>query len=174
ATRHRVALLYLRAPSDPPLDTTLQERCELVEEVMRPDPGFSLAEGWSRLNSLLRARPLWAAGSSVAAYGPRLRALARTWRPDIVQIEFPVMGQYLSALDGCPAPRVLTEYEPGAQVARDLLASLRGLSRLPSWLSWRAWERCEGAVIPQLPRLVPLIDRYPMPPATFRTHSPIS
>src|SRR5207237_1158874 len=79
ATRHRVALLYLRAPSDPPLDTTLQERCELVEEVMRPDPGFSLAEGWSRLNSLLRGRPLWAAGSSVAAYGARLRALARTW-----------------------------------------------------------------------------------------------
>ncbi|PYV03102.1 MAG: hypothetical protein DMG10_12550 [Acidobacteria bacterium] len=173
ATRHRVALLYLRAPSDPPLDTTLQERCELVEEVMRPDPGFSLAEGWSRLNSLLRARPLWAAGSSVAAYGPRLRALARTWRPDIVQIEYHVMGQYLSALDGCPAPRVLTEYEPGAQVARDLLDSRRGLARLPYWLSWRAWERFEGAVIGQVQAVVALTERDRLVLAPFAPHTPI-
>src|SRR5438128_2426016 len=64
ATRHRIALLYLRAPADPPVDTILQERCELVEEVMRPDPGFSFAQGWSRIGSLLRGRPLWAAGSA--------------------------------------------------------------------------------------------------------------
>ena len=154
ATRHRVALLYLRAPSDPPLDTTLQERCELAEAVMRPDPGFSLSQGWSRINSLLQGMPLWAAGSSVAGYGRRLRALAGAWQPDIVQIEYHVMGQYLFALDGCPAPRVLTEYEPGAKAARELLDSHRGLTRPAYWLSWLAWDRFEGAVIRQVDAVV--------------------
>ena len=39
ATRHQIALLYLRAPADLPLDPILQERCELVEEVVRAKGG---------------------------------------------------------------------------------------------------------------------------------------
>jgi glycosyltransferase involved in cell wall biosynthesis len=159
AIRHHIVLLYLRAPSDPPLDTMLQERCELVEEVIRPDPGFSLAQGWSRIGALLRGRPLWAAGSAVAAYRARVRTIAEAWRPDIVQVEYHVMGQYLSALDACPAPRVLTQYEPGAKAAHDLLETHRGLARLPFWLSWRAWERFERTIIRHVQAVVALTER---------------
>src|SRR5258708_32619693 len=33
AIRHPVALLYLRAATEPPLDDVLRQRCELVEEI---------------------------------------------------------------------------------------------------------------------------------------------
>ncbi|MDE3050301.1 MAG: hypothetical protein KGJ48_10415, partial [Nitrospirota bacterium] len=129
STHHRIALMYLRAPADPPLDPILRERCELVEEVMRPNPGFSLASGRARIRSLLRGWPLWVAGCSVAAFRSRVRVLAGTWRPDIVNVEFHVMGQYLSSLDDCPAPRLLIQHEPGAAAARDLWQSSRGIGR---------------------------------------------
>jgi len=154
ATRHHIALLYLRAPSEPSLDPTLKERCELVEEVMRPNPGFSLAQGWSRIGSLIRGRPLWVAGSAVTAYRARVRTIAKTWRPDIVQIEYHVMGQYLCALNGCRAPRVLTEHEPGAKAARDMWQSRRGFARAPHYLNQLAWERFERAIIGQVQAVV--------------------
>jgi glycosyltransferase involved in cell wall biosynthesis len=159
ANRHRIALLYLRAPADPPLDPVLQERCELVEEVVRPNPGFSLASGWARIRSLLRGWPLWVAGCSVAAYGARLRTIARTWRPHIVQIEYHVMAQYLSALDGYPAPRVLTEHEPGISAACDLWQSVRGISRVIRYFDMLAWKRFEQTITKRVHAIVVFTER---------------
>lgn len=154
STRDRIALIYLRAPADPPLDPVLQERCELVEEVRRPNPGFSLTSGWARIRSLLRGWPLWVAGCSVAAFRSRLRVLAGTWQPDIVNIEFHVMGQYLSALDDCPAPRLLIQHEPGASAARDLWQSRRGIARVIRYFDMLAWERFERIIISQVHAVV--------------------
>jgi polysaccharide biosynthesis protein PslH len=159
ATRHHVALLYLRAPTDPPLDPSLQEQVELVEEVTRPDPGFSLAELRSRLNSAIHFKPMWVIGSSVSAYKKRVRAIARAWRPDVVQIDYHVMGQYLSALDGCPAPRVLTEHEPGISAARDRWQSGRGLSRAMHYIDLRAWERFERTITKHVQAVVVFTER---------------
>jgi glycosyltransferase involved in cell wall biosynthesis len=64
-----------------------------------------------------------------------------------VQIEYHVMGQYLSALDGCPAPRVLIEHEPGAKVARELLRVHDGLARLPAFMDLLAWKRYERTIL---------------------------
>jgi polysaccharide biosynthesis protein PslH len=173
ATRHRIAMLYLRAPADPPVDAILQERCELVEEIIRPNPGFSLAQGWSRIGSLLRGWPLWAAGSAVAAYRARLRTLVSAWQPHIVQVEYHIMGQYLSALGACPAPRVLTEYEPGAKAARDQLDAHRGFARLAHWHNLLAWEHFERTIIRQVQAVVVLTesDRHALAP--FARHTPI-
>jgi glycosyltransferase involved in cell wall biosynthesis len=71
-----------------------------------------------------------------------------------VQVEFHVMGQYLPALDACPAPRVLTEHEPGVKAARDLLVAQRGFARLPHWLAFLAWERFERMIISQVQAVV--------------------
>ena len=71
-----------------------------------------------------------------------------------MQIEYHVMGQYLSALDACPAPRVLTEHEPGAKAARDLMDSHHGFARLTYWLGLLAWERFERSVIRQVQAVV--------------------
>ncbi|MBU6433294.1 MAG: glycosyltransferase [Nitrospirae bacterium] len=159
STHHRIALMYLRAPADPPLDPILRERCELVEEVMRPNPGFSLASGRARIRSLLRGWPLWVAGCSVAAFRSRVRVLAGTWRPDIVNVEFHVMGQYLSSLDDCPAPRLLIQHEPGAAAARDLWQSSRGIGRAIRYFDMLAWERFERTIISQVQSIVVFTER---------------
>ena len=159
STHHRIALIYLRAPADPPLDPVLQECCEMVEEVMRPNPGFSLASGQARIRSLLRGWPLWVAGCSVDAFHSRLRALVGTWRPDIVHVEFHVMGQYLSSLHDCLAPRLLIQHEPGASAARDLWKSSRGIARAIRYLDMLAWERYERTIIRQVQVIVVFTER---------------
>ena len=173
ATRHRIALLYLRAPVDPQLDTVLQERCEVVEEIIRPNPGFSLSQQWPRMRSLLRGWPMWAASCSVGEYSARVRTLARTWRPDIVHIEYHVMGQYLSSLDGCPAPRVLSEHEPGISAARDLLHSHRGLARIIYRLDLLAWQRFERSVISQVQAVIVFTERDQQALGEFQQQTPI-
>src|SRR5262244_287936 len=171
--RHHVALLYLRAATEPPIDNILKNRCELVEEVPRLGPGLSLAQRSSRVFSLLRGRPLWVAVTAVAEYRARLRRLVQTWRPDVIQIEFLVMGQYASSLDSCSAPRVLTQHEPGAKAARDLLDAHQGLARLIYWHNLFAWKRFEQAIITQVQAVVVFTepDRQALVP--FAAQTPI-
>ena len=159
ATRHHVALLYLRAAAEPPIDDLLKDRCEIVEEVLRLDTGWSLAQRSSRVLSLLRGRPLWVAVTAVSAYRTRLRRFVRAWKPDIIQIEFAVMGQYISALYDYPAPRVLTEHEPGAKAARGLRDSRKGLARATCRLAVLAWERFERSVFRQVHAVVVFTER---------------
>jgi glycosyltransferase involved in cell wall biosynthesis len=173
ATRHAIAVLYLRAPSELPADSMLQHRCDLVEPVARPEPGFCLTDGWSRIGSLARGLPMWAAGSAIKAYRARVRAVVKTWHPDIVQIEYPVMGQYLSALDGCRAPRVLTEHEPAAKAARDLLKGHRGVGRLGYWIDWLAWQRFERKIVKQVQAVVVFTERDRRELARFGSSTPI-
>src|SRR5437870_3436108 len=173
ASRHHVALLYLRTADEPPVDDILQKRCALIEEVIRPGINFSLAQQWSRLTLLLRGKPLWAIALAVAAYGQRARTLVRTWQPDIVQIEYHVMGQYLSALEACPAPRVLTEYEPGAAAARDLWQSQHGFARVMHYLDLLAWARYEPTIIKQFQAVVVFTERDRQAAAPPAKHTPI-
>ena len=155
------------------MDDILQKRCALIEEVIRPGINFSLAQQWSRLTLLLRGKPLWAIALAVAAYGQRARTLVRTWQPDIVQIEYHVMGQYLSALEACPAPRVLTEYEPGAAAARDLWQSQHGFARVMHYLDLLAWERYEPTIIKQVQAVVVFTERDRQAVAPSVQHTPI-
>lgn len=159
AVRHCVALLYLRTASDPPVDDMLRENCDLIEEVRRPDVSFGLGQRWSRLTSVLRGTPIWATGLSVAAYGERLSSIVRKWRPDIVQIEYHVMGQYLTALTGCSAPRILTQHEPGTAAAEDLWKANQGFARLARYLDMRAWERFERAIMKEIQAVVVFTER---------------
>jgi polysaccharide biosynthesis protein PslH len=177
ADRHQVALLYLRAAEEAPIDDSIAQRCALVEEVSRP----SLVEpsrhvGIRRLStviSLLRGSPLWVTDWAVANYGGRARALAQTWQPDIIQIEFHVMAQYLSALDACPAPRILTEHEPGARAARDLWRARQAEGRLVPYLNVWAWERFERSTIQQVQAVVVFTERDRQAIARFAGHTPI-
>lgn len=116
AERERVALLCLRLETEPPADELLRERCELLEEVPRPLVGSSPMRLWAqrqRLPLLLSGAPQWVVGCSVAAYGERLRRVLRSWRPDVVQMEYAVMGQYAGLVDRAAAARVLVEHDAG-------------------------------------------------------------
>lgn len=173
AARNRVALLCLRAATEPPVDEVLRKRCELVEEVIRPEGALAVVKHRTQLSLLLRGRPLWAIYTAVAEYEHRLRTVARTWRPDIVQIEFHVMGQYASALEDCPAPRVLTEHEPGAKAAHDVWQSSRGIARVTSYFNWLAWERFERTIIGQVQAIVVFTERDRQALAGLGSDTPI-
>jgi glycosyltransferase involved in cell wall biosynthesis len=163
AAGHEVAILCLRALDEPPLDQVLKDRCKLVEEIIRPGIGRSLAQRSSLkvrvITSLLRGKPGWATVWKVAKFEERLRTLVREWRPDIVQIEYHVMGQYLSALDDCAAPRVLTEHEPGAAAFRDLRNSHRGFARMLNHLKMLVWEEYERTIIEKVQAVVVFTER---------------
>jgi len=83
------------------------------------------------------------------------------------------MGQYASSLDSCSAPRVLTQHEPGAKAARDLLDAHQGLARLIYWHNLFAWKRFEQAIITQVQAVVVFTepDRQALVP--FAAQTPI-
>jgi glycosyltransferase involved in cell wall biosynthesis len=76
---------------------------------------------------MISRAPDWVLGCSVAEYGARLRALLRTWQPEVVQMEFAVMGQYARNLLSSPERTILVEHDPdgGRSWARYRAAVLR-------------------------------------------------
>jgi len=77
----------------------------------------------------------------------------------VVQLEFHIMGQYLNALEDCPAPRVLVQHEPGISAARDRWSRSLGLGRLTARWDLRAWERFEPGVLRRVQAVVVFTER---------------
>jgi glycosyltransferase involved in cell wall biosynthesis len=119
------------------VDPVLVEACKIVEDVPIPPVGDSLAErAVHRLRlrlALLRGLPTWAAELRAPGFSARLRELLRAIDPDIVQLEYRIMAQFLPALAGT-APRVLVEYDPVRSDAAGVSALLVPLER-------RGWRR---------------------------------
>jgi glycosyltransferase involved in cell wall biosynthesis len=108
---------------------------------------------------LIAGKPLWAIDRFNSAYTERVKTLLETWHPDIVQIEFHIMGQYLSALMDYPAPRILVQHEPGEETARELIRSPYAPGRIMPQLDLLAWKRFEGEVIQQVQAVVVFTER---------------
>jgi glycosyltransferase involved in cell wall biosynthesis len=162
AERHRVALVHLRGRQEGPADHALLEQCDLVREVARRPPAGALGRLGRRLRvarELARGTPAAVAGSWSPEFAAVVAEVAKSWHPDIVQLEYHVMGAYLAALASCPAPRVLRQYEPGAATARDRAAHRSGLARLAAGLDERAWARFERRVMTRVHVVVALTDR---------------
>lgn len=174
AARHEVALLYLRGDDEPPIDACLAARCALAEEVARPDQEVVRQAGaFATAVALLRGTPLWVGDWASPRYAARAAALAQSWRPDVVQLEFSVMAQYLAALDACPAPRVLTEHDPPAAAARELWRSGRAAGRLFPYLNTRAWARFERSVARRVQAIVVFTERDRQAVASFARETPV-
>lgn len=136
AARHRVVLLHLATHEEPGADDGLRDACERVERVElpwgRPWParlagrvraGWRIARGW----------PGWVAGWDARAMHALVRRTVDEWRPDVVQFEFQVMGQYVRALGRARPACVLTVHEPGATAS--------GAGRAGSPARWERYER---------------------------------
>jgi glycosyltransferase involved in cell wall biosynthesis len=76
-----------------------------------------------------------------------------------VQVEYHVMAQYLSALDGCAAPRVLVEHEPGAATMHALARLERGYSGVVARLDALAWTRFERSILRRVQAVVTFTKR---------------
>ena len=147
AGRHEVAAVYLRAPEEPPIAPELVEALALASKVDRPSlVGSGGARRWARrAGGLIRGRPSWPTDWRVPAFAARTHELVAAWRPDVVQAELGVMGQYLG---GLAPPTVLVEHDPGAAAATGLAAWERGLRRAGRRLDAAAWRRYERRVLP--------------------------
>jgi glycosyltransferase involved in cell wall biosynthesis len=149
---HRLAIVYLRTVGEPPLDARLRERCEIVEEVERPVAHSSIRKA-KLLLSLIQGKPFWVADCASAGYTARLGRLLQRWQPDIIHIEYHVMGQYIRALEPTTAPRVLTEHEP-AQRAGPYVSSRSYMGQLLNRFDKRVWAHFERSVIEQVQAVV--------------------
>jgi glycosyltransferase involved in cell wall biosynthesis len=158
ALRHDVALLCLRFPDEPPVDDVLKERCDVVEEVHRPLLARSPWRLWKerrRIQLLLDGAPSWVVGCSVADFWTSLGTVARRWRPDVVQIEYAVMGQYARALDDFALRRILVDLDvvgPGA-------FSGRQSRRRPRHFRDDAWARYRASIMGHVDAVVVLTER---------------
>ena len=161
AQRHRIALCYLRGGDEPGVCDQLQAACEVVEEVRLPDEDEAGRQAWrKRLHvwgQVIAGKPLWGIGRSSGAYKQRVRALLDSWQPDMVQIEYHIMGQYLPALEGHSAARLLVQHEPGYDAAQESLRVHRG--RLMPYLNWLAWQRFDRWVIRRVQAVVVFTER---------------
>ena len=161
--RHSIGLCYLRARGEPAIDDMLRECCEVVEEVMLPELEGSDMKRWSRhlrvWKELVLGKPLWAIDRFSPAYVERVQRLLKIWRPDIVQLEFHVMGQYLSALGDYPAPRILVQHEPGEESSREIMQSGFAPGRIMPELDLLAWKRFERKVVRAVQALVVFTER---------------
>jgi glycosyltransferase involved in cell wall biosynthesis len=155
ATRHRVALLVLRSSEDLAVDDALRKRCELVEEFEIPPVGTSVV---ARLvnkvrlrGALLRGIPGWASQRRAAGFSTRIEELARIWQPDVIQLEYRIMGQFLPALKRSSAIRILVDHDPdGPEGCQPHVLEL---------IERRAWKSFGRAVAKQVDSYVVFTDR---------------
>jgi glycosyltransferase involved in cell wall biosynthesis len=94
----------------------------------------------------------------VPAYRERLRAILREWRPDIVQIEYTVMGTHIDELEAAGIPIVLGEPDPATNAAIDL-NSASDRQRLLRRLDVRAWRRFERDVLGRVDAAIVFTER---------------
>lgn len=151
ARHHDLALVYLRAAKEPPLDPLLRQRSAFLREVRRPRTGDSapahLARRFRLLGGLLARRPTLVSRWKVPEFASRVREVAAAWEPDIVQVEFTQMAQYAAAVENCSAPRVLTVHEPGAVAALGTPAWSRGFRPAIARLELNAWRAFMGKAL---------------------------
>lgn len=161
--QYEVGLCYLRSANEPTVDDALKNRCEVVEEVVLPQVTAVGKNRWSRRRrvwkEVLAGKPLWAIDRFSPVYAERVRGLLETWKPDIVQLEFHVMGQYLPALEDYPARRILVDHEPGVEAARESIGSSFAQGKLMPVLDLMAWRRFEPEVVRQVDTVVVFTDR---------------
>jgi len=137
ARRHPVAIAYLRESGEPPLDEELRDQADAVVEATMPNLSDSVwAQRRRRARAAAGGRPTWAAERSVPELHERIRALNRTWKPDVAQLHFQVASAYGGDLPDVPS--VLLVYEPGAAHAA---TGRRGLSPRLDEAVWRRFER---------------------------------
>lgn len=161
--RHSIALCYVRGAGEPAVDEGLRECCDIVEEVEIPKRTQSGIDRWLRrlqvYGELVSGKPLWAIDRYTPEFEARVRNLLEGWHPDIVQLEFHVMGQYFAALKDDPAPKILVQHEPGADSAREAMRVQLTSGHIMPWLDLLAWKRFERKVMQQVQTVVVFTER---------------
>lgn len=159
--RHRVAVVYLDHPDAHEFDPLLAERCALVEPVMLKRSGAA-ATRWRRRVTTLTApfggRPLPVAALHSRGLMETCVRVARSWSPDVIQVEHDNIAYCGPALreSGVPGARVLVCHEPGPLASADQARAAHGRHRLAHTLDVAAWKRYWPKTIPSFDAVVAL------------------
>lgn len=170
ARRHEVAVLCLADAGEPAPEEELAGACSRFETVPRGSAGGGLRARVETKLRLLRAIPTWASELAEPAFAEAVARLAADWRPDLVQLEYPVMGQYLDALAVCPAPRVLVDHDASIRDLRDWHGPFAGLTGA---LDERAWRHFERRVLDGVQAAVVFTERDRRALAALGTSTPV-
>jgi glycosyltransferase involved in cell wall biosynthesis len=158
ARRHDVSLLYLHRSGDPPLEPALAELCVEVVPVDRSETEGSRALGRGGVNLGLilwrawRGTPVWAQAFRSSATEHAVEDLIARARPDVIQVEYQVMAQFLPARR--PAPAVLVIHEPAVRVAENFAITRSRALRILNLVDRRAWARFEKRAVQDAERVV--------------------
>jgi polysaccharide biosynthesis protein PslH len=145
---HRLTVLYLAAPGDPP-PRQLPASCERIlaipMETRASGPGSAIKRYFGVARRFLWGRPDWVEECWSPVMASRAATIAAEFEPDVVHYEFHVMAQYIPFVrSACPrAAGIVTEHEPGiiADAVRDAPPTLR--ERVARLARRRAWSRYE-------------------------------
>ena len=161
AERHDVALLFLRADDQEPVDDVFVGRCALVEEVRVPGRDSERASlrraRWA--SGAFRGLPPWATDCRSPRFATRLRELVADWKPDVVEIHLQAMAQYVSVLADRPAARILLDYDPPSGWADELARETGGPRRLARRAELALWRRYERATRRRFDAIVVFAER---------------
>jgi glycosyltransferase involved in cell wall biosynthesis len=140
AERHELVVLHLER--ERAMDPELAARCVAVHAL----PVEPLGR-WSRravaVAGLLRGRSVWAYELGGRKLRRRVGELAREFQPDVVQVEYGVVGEALSAA-GPRALRIVTIHDPAASLIEYVPMYREGLvlaHRLDAWSALREERR---------------------------------
>lgn len=160
AERRPVAVVYLRREDDAAADEMLLARCEIVEEVRvcARQRGLRRARRNAAVaGGLVAGRPAWVAECGASAFAERAAQIARSWRPDIVQAELPVMSEYALRVPP-PCIRILVEHDPPTAAELSITAP-RLLAPPLRRLDARAWRLYERGSLPRFDAVVVFTER---------------
>lgn len=150
ARHHDVSLLYVHSPNDPPPDHELVEACVQVVAVDRSstEGTLAIAQGAVTLPRVLwrawRGTPLWVQAFRSSVVEQAVRELIARSRPDVIQVEYQVMAQFLP--EPPTTPTLLVVHEPAVRVAENFALTRTGPARLLNQADRRAWSRFERRV----------------------------
>jgi polysaccharide biosynthesis protein PslH len=158
AERNEIVLLSLRAPEEEAVDPAIAERCAHVEEIpSRRDGRLPRRLVWGI--GMLGGMPPWAVNCRSPDYARALERLLDEWQPDVVEIHFQAMAQYVRHAVDRDLPRILVDYDPASAWAEDLLRTTRGPRRLARRLEVAAWRRYERTTRPRFDAIVVFAER---------------
>jgi glycosyltransferase involved in cell wall biosynthesis len=158
AERNEVVLLSLRAAGEDGVDPAIAAECAHVEEIAI-HTGRRLPRRLVWGVGMLGGIPPWAMECRSAEYAAALERLLDEWSPQIVEIHFQAMAQYVMRLTGRNLPKILVDYDPASAWAEDLLRTTRGPRRLARRLEVAAWRRYERSTRPCFDAIVVFAER---------------
>jgi glycosyltransferase involved in cell wall biosynthesis len=139
AERHDVTLVHLQQTGTPDPELSTKVAIESVEQRADPSVAGRFVRAARARSGLLAGRPLWVAETGSSAFAARLKSVAKRFRPDVVQLEYAVMAQYLAVLSGSRAARVLIDHDPDREAA--LIDRTHRVLRRLDRAAWRRFER---------------------------------